>query len=158
MSTTRISTAEPEELARAFSLLVKMRKSSKTKIFHRRLRCSDFETVFRQLSVRNTMYYNREQKEKDKALVQMQTDFALVLPVLFCIALDCFRTPTDGLTTEQLLEECQRHPKTCALCCSSTLASTSFNLVVISSRRPLRCRYLSHWILASQRRQGQGRW
>ena len=108
MSTTRISTAEPEELARAFSLLVKMRKSSKTKIFHRRLRCSDFETVFRQLSVRNTMYYNREQKEKDKALVQMHTDFSPVLQVLFHTALDCFRTPTDGLTAEQLLEECQQ--------------------------------------------------
>ena len=72
-------TAEPEELARAFSLLVKMRKSSKTKIFHRRLHCSDFETLPRQLSAGDTMYYNREQKEKGKALVQMHTDFALVL-------------------------------------------------------------------------------
>ena len=38
----------------------------------------------------------------------MHTDFALVLPVPFHTALDCFRTPTDGLTTEQLLEECQQ--------------------------------------------------
>ena len=28
-------------------------------------------------------YYNREQKEKDMALVQMHTDFALVLQVPF---------------------------------------------------------------------------
>ena len=38
----------------------------------------------------------------------MHTNFAQVLQVLFHIALDCFRTPTDGLTTEQLLEECQQ--------------------------------------------------
>ena len=72
-------TTELEELARAFSLLVKMRKSSKSKIFHRRLRCSDFETLPWQLSAGDTMHYDREQKEKGKALVQMHTDFSLVL-------------------------------------------------------------------------------
>ena len=60
---------------------------------------SDFETLPWQLSASDTIYYNREQKEKGKALVQ-------VLQVLFHTALDCFRTPSDGLTTEQLLEEC----------------------------------------------------
>ena len=75
-------TAELEELARAFSLLVKLPKSSKAKMFHRRLRCSDFETLPRQLSTGDTMHYNREQKEKDKALMQMHTGFALVLQVL----------------------------------------------------------------------------
>ena len=99
-------TTEPEDLARVFSLLVKMRKSSKTKMFHRRLRCSDSETLPRQLSASDTMYYNREQKEKEKALVQMHTDFSLVLQVLFHTALDCFRTHTDGFTAEQLLQEC----------------------------------------------------
>ena len=37
--------AEPEELARAFSLLVELPKSSKYKVFHRRMRDSDFETL-----------------------------------------------------------------------------------------------------------------
>ena len=41
------------------------------------------------------------------ALVQTHTDFAVVLYVLFHTALDCFRTPTDGLTVEQLLAECR---------------------------------------------------
>ena len=72
-------TAEPKELARAFSLHAKLPKFVKTKIFHRRLCCSDFETLPRQLSVGDTMYYNREQKEKDKALVQMHPDFSPVL-------------------------------------------------------------------------------
>ena len=53
-----------------------MRKSSKTKIFHHHLRCSDFETLPRQLLASDTMYYNREQNEKDKALMQMHTDFS----------------------------------------------------------------------------------
>ena len=38
-------TAEPEELARAFSLLVKLPKSSRNKVFHRRMRDSDFEAL-----------------------------------------------------------------------------------------------------------------
>ena len=38
----------------------------------------------------DTLYYNREQKEKSKALVQVHTDFAPVLPVFFHTALDCF--------------------------------------------------------------------
>ena len=43
------------------------------------MRDSDFETLPRQLSARELLYYNREQKEKDKALVQMHTDFVQVL-------------------------------------------------------------------------------
>ena len=38
--------------------------------------------------------------------MQMHTDFALVFQVLFHTALDCSRAPTDGLTKEQLVEEC----------------------------------------------------
>ena len=38
----------------------------------------------------------------------MHTDFAPVLQLPFHTTLDCFRTPTDGLSTEQLLEECQQ--------------------------------------------------
>ena len=43
--------------------------------------------------------------------MQMHTDFALVLQVLFHTALGCFRTPADGSTTERLLEECQKSSK-----------------------------------------------
>ena len=62
-------TTEPEELARAFSLLVKLPKSSRNKAFHRRMHNADFETLPRQLSAGNITYYNREQKDKGKALV-----------------------------------------------------------------------------------------
>ena len=99
-------TAEPEEPAHAFSLLVKLPKSSRNKVFHRHMRDSDFETLPRQLSAGSTIYYNRKHKEKDKTLVQMHTNFTPVLQVLYHTALDCFQTPIDGLTTEQLLEEC----------------------------------------------------
>ena len=61
--------AEPEELARAFSLLVKLGKSFKTPIFHRHMRDSDFETLPWQLSAGDTMYYNCAWKEEDKAVV-----------------------------------------------------------------------------------------
>ena len=59
--------AEPEELVRAFSLLVKLPKSSKTSVFHRCIRDPDFQTLPRQLSAGGTLYCNREQREKDKA-------------------------------------------------------------------------------------------
>ena len=71
--------AKLEELDRAFSLLAKLPKSSRNKVFHRRMCDSDFETLPRQLSAGDITYYNREQKEKGKALVQMHNDFALVL-------------------------------------------------------------------------------
>ena len=100
-------TAKPKELARAFSLLVKLPKLGRDKVFHRRMRDSHFETLPWQHSAGNITDYNREQREKGKALVQMHTDLTLTLKVLFHIALDCFQTPDDGLTTEQLPEECQ---------------------------------------------------
>ena len=37
--------AEPDELVRAFSLLVNLPKSSRNKVFHRQMRDSDFETL-----------------------------------------------------------------------------------------------------------------
>ena len=38
-------TAEPEELGRAFSLLVKLPKSSRNKVFHHCMRDFDFDTL-----------------------------------------------------------------------------------------------------------------
>ena len=82
------SEAEPEELGRAFSLLVKIPKSHTNGIFRRRLCDSDFPTLPREISSTDKMYYNREQLEKDKELVQMHTNFSPVLPVLFHAASD----------------------------------------------------------------------
>jgi hypothetical protein len=47
--------------------------------------------------------------EEDKRLVQMHTDFAPVLHVLFHVALDGFRSP-DGVnvSAESLLEDCEQ--------------------------------------------------
>ena len=44
------SVAEPDELAQAFSLLVKLPKSGRNKVFHHRMPDSDFETLPQQLS------------------------------------------------------------------------------------------------------------
>ena len=75
--------AKPEELRRAFSLLVKLPKTRRNKVFYRCMRDSALKTLQSQLSAGDLTYYNREQKEKGKALVQMHTDFALVLHVFF---------------------------------------------------------------------------
>ena len=100
--------AELEELGRAFSQLIKIAKLQRNDIFRRKLRDSDFPTLPKELSSTDKLYYKREQLEKDKELVQMHTDFALVLQVLFHAALDAFRSPNAaGLSAEKLLEECQ---------------------------------------------------
>ena len=83
-------TAEPEELGRAFSLLIKIPKSHRNGIFCRKLRDSDFPILPRELSSTDKMYYKKKQPEKDKELVQIHTDFAPVLQVLFHAALDAF--------------------------------------------------------------------
>ena len=119
-----------EELGRAFSLVVKLPKSTKSKIFHRRICGSDFSPLPRQLSANDLTYYNCEQKVKGKALVQMHTNFAPVLEVLFHTALDVFCIPDVELSAKELLEECCIPPKISAPCCSSTSASTSSNLMV----------------------------
>ena len=43
-----------------------------------------------ELSSTDNMYYKKEQLKKDKELVQMHTDFASVLQVLFHAALNAF--------------------------------------------------------------------
>ena len=101
-------TADPEETTLAFTMLTKLKKSTKTQIFRDFMRDSNYETLPREPSITDLAYYNREQKAKDKALMQQHKDFSSVLQVLHHTALDCFRTPTDGLSTEQLLAECQQ--------------------------------------------------
>ena len=101
-------TADPEETTLAFTMLTKLKKSTKTQIFRDFMRDSNYETLPREPSITDLAYYNREQKAKDKALMQQHKDFSSVLQVLHHTALDCFRTPTDGLSTEQLLAQCQQ--------------------------------------------------
>ena len=78
--------AEPEELGCAFSIA----KSAKGDIFRRKLCDSDFPTLPRELSATDKLHYSKPQLEEDKRLVQLHTDFAPVLQVLFHVALDAF--------------------------------------------------------------------
>ena len=71
--------AKLEELKRAFSLLVKLLKNGRNKIFHCHMCDSHFKTLSRQLPASDLTYYNREHKEKGKALVQMHP----ILPQYF---------------------------------------------------------------------------
>ena len=64
--------------------------------------------------------------------MQMRTDFAPGLQVLFHTALDCFRTPTYGLNIEQLLEECEQSSKD--LC---TILFEHFGKHIVQPRRDL---------------------
>ena len=125
--------AEPEELGRAFSQLIKVAKSHKNRIFRDRLRDSDFPTLPRELSSTDKLYYSKQQLEKDKELMQMHTDFAPVLQVLFHTALDAFRTP-DGVnvTAESLLEDCQRSIEDL-----STMLFEYYGKVIVQPRRDL---------------------
>ena len=125
--------AEPEELGRAFSQLIKIAKSAKNRIFRDYLRDSDFPTLPRELSSTDKLYYSKQQLEKDKELMQMHTDFAPVLQVLFHAALNAFRSP-DGVnvSAESLLEECQQSIEDL-----STMLFEYYGKVIAQPRRDL---------------------
>ena len=53
------------------------------------------------------MYYNKQQKEKDDALVKLHKDFALVLQMLLHIALQTLKEPDDTVFANTLLSKCQ---------------------------------------------------
>ena len=54
---------------RAFSLFIRLPKSSRNGIFGRHMRNSNFQARPCELSARSLCHYSREQKEKGKALV-----------------------------------------------------------------------------------------
>ena len=54
------------------------------------------------------MYYNKEQKEKDDAVVKLHKDFALVLQVSLRTALKTLRESDDTVSVDTLLSECRR--------------------------------------------------
>ena len=66
-----------------FSLLTKLPKSERNAIFARNLRDSDCSTMPRELSAHEAAFYSKEQKEKDKKLVEQHTNFAPILQVLY---------------------------------------------------------------------------
>ena len=94
-------------------------------------------------------YYNREQKEKGKALVQIHIDFCSNASGVFP---HCSQLLSEHLMpksrSNNRLRSASSLPKTFAPCCRY-LANTSSNLVVIFSRRPQVWRYLNHPLQAS---------
>ena len=53
------------------------------------------------------MHYFEEQKEKDKTLAPLHTDFLPVLQVLLHTAIECLGVPDDTASAETQLFECQ---------------------------------------------------
>ena len=125
--------AEPQELGRAFSQLIKIAKSAKGNIFRRKLRDSDFPTLPWKLSPTDKSYHSKQQLENDKELMQMHTDFAPVLQVLFHAALDAFRSP-DGanVPAKGLLEDCQQSIEDLA-----TMLFECYGKIIAQPRRDL---------------------
>ena len=79
LSDDNCEAAKPEDFSRLISLLVKLPKSAKSKVFLRNLWDNQVSTLPRELSDTDKMYYSEERKEKDKTLAQLHTDFAPVL-------------------------------------------------------------------------------
>ena len=75
--------APRDEISRVFSLLTKLPKSERNAIFARNLRDSDCSTMPRELSAHEAACCSKEQKEKDKKLVEQHTNFAPILQVLY---------------------------------------------------------------------------
>ena len=74
-------TAPREEVARSFSMLVKMLKSVRTSAFLNFQRDANCSMVPRSLSADDLLMYKSEQKEKDKTLVEWHTRLAPTLQV-----------------------------------------------------------------------------
>ena len=102
-----IDSAEPEDLSRAISMVTGLRKKVRNQIFTRNLRDNYVSTLPQELSSRDSMYYSKEQKEKDETLVKLHKDFDPVLQVLLHTAIQTLRSPDDTVSTETLLSECQ---------------------------------------------------
>ena len=91
-------------LRRAFSHLIELPKFAKARIFTFVCVTPTSFLFPCELSANNPTFYNCEQKAKGKGLVQMHTDFELVLQVLFHTALDAFK----HLVLNSLLNNCLR--------------------------------------------------
>ena len=96
------------------------------------MRDSDCPTLPHELSASDLTYHDREQKVKRKALVQMHTDFAPILEVLFHTAVEASRTRDTNLFAAQLLKEC--HQSIEDLC---TMLLEHFGKHIVQPRRDL---------------------
>ena len=68
-------------------MVTQLPKAVKNPIFARNLRTNQVCTLPQELSSLDSMYYSKEQKEKDETPVKPHTDFAPVLQVLLHTAL-----------------------------------------------------------------------
>ena len=81
------------------------------------------------------MYYNKEQKEKDDALVKLHKEFAPVLQVLLHTALQTLQEPDDTVSADTRLSECESSTSDLCQMLFDFLAKLSCTLVESSSRR-----------------------
>ena len=84
-------TAPREEVARSFSMLVKMLKSVRTSAFLNFQRDANCSMVPRSLSADDLLMYKSEQKDKDKTLVEWHTRFSPVLQIALHSMTACVR-------------------------------------------------------------------
>ena len=75
-SQLQVTPSNQDSVARAFASVVRLTKSSRNKIFQRRLRDSRLSTKPRPLSEAEKTLYSKEQMAKEKVLSQMHEDFS----------------------------------------------------------------------------------
>ena len=87
--------ANQDQISRAFTLVSKLPKSVRNKIFTRRLRDSQLSTRPRELSSNDKLFYSSEQLAHGKRLVQLHGNFSPVYQVLLHAA-DIATRPEDA--------------------------------------------------------------
>ena len=75
--------ADLDQITRSFSLISKLPKTAKNKIFLRNLRDAGVSTRPRELDKFEKTHFSAQQLATDKQLVQALEDFSLVLQVLY---------------------------------------------------------------------------
>ena len=75
--------ADLDQITRSFSLISKLPKTAKNKVFLRNLRDAGVSTRPRELDKFEKQYFSAQQLATDKQLVQALEDFSPVLQVLY---------------------------------------------------------------------------
>ena len=92
-SQLQVTPSNQDSVAGAFASVVRLTKSSRNKIFQRRLRDSHLSTKPRPLSEAEKTLCSKEQMAKEKIVSQIHEDFSPVLQVLYhvlCLQSDGF--------------------------------------------------------------------
>ena len=130
--------APRDEISRVFSLLTKLPKSERNAIFARNLRDSDCSTMPRELSANEAAFYSKEQKEKDKKLVEQHTNFAPVLQVLYHLLVNLVQVDADFDGTVDAQDYHAAWVETSATACDlASLLLEYFGKFVAQPRRDL---------------------